>query len=521
MPKSAPSTESVALELIKVGKSFGPTNVLRDVSFTVTRGSIHGLCGENGAGKSTLVKILDGQYRSGTYDGEVLVGGEHSELSSSKDALSHGIAVVPQETSVLDNMTVAENITLGSLPAGRIVRSRILNSDVRQFLNSINMDLDPAQTVGDLRMSSKQLLMIARALYRRPSVLLLDEPTTALTDAEMGNLHLLIRELSAAGTTVIIVSHKLEEILELCDRVSVLRDGSLVDLIEKAELTQSRLVKSMTGRSIEELYPPHRSEVQERVVLDAEGIVVSHPTIRGRNIVDNVSLQLRAGEVLGIGGPLGSGRSELLMALCGGLPRQGTIRLAGSALSGSRPDIAVARGIGFVSEDRKSSGLLFNMRIDDNVTLSAVRRFLTGPFVSRARQRAATQSRISQFVIAGATPASWPGELSGGNQQKILLARAILPSPKVILLDEPTKGVDVGAKADIYQTIHELAESGVGVVIVSSELPELLGNCHRILMMQRGRIVSDHDSATTTREQLLEATMIGSWSADRIEEATS
>jgi ABC-type sugar transport system ATPase subunit len=521
MPKTAPSLETIALELIKVGKSFGPTNVLRDVSFTVSRGSIHGLCGENGAGKSTLVKILDGQYPSGTYDGEVLVGGEHSELSSSRDALAHGIAVVPQETSVLDNMTVAENIVLGSLPAGRVVRSRKLHNEVAQFLDSINIDLDPALLVGDLRMSSKQLLMIARALYRRPSVLLLDEPTTALTDSEMDNLHALMKELSVGGTTVIIVSHKLEEILELCDRVSVLRDGSLVDLIEKPELTQSRLVKSMTGRSIDELYPRERSKVQDHVVLDAAGIVVPHPTIRGRNVVDDVSLQLRAGEVLGIGGPLGSGRSELLMALCGGLPRQGTVRLGGSALPGSRPDVAVARGMGFVSEDRKSSGLLFNLRIDDNVTLSAIRRFLTGPFVSRLRQRNATQERISQFAIAGARPTSWPGELSGGNQQKVLLARAILPSPDLILLDEPTKGVDVGAKADIYQTINELATSGVGVVIVSSELPELLGNCHRILMMQRGRIVSDHDSATTTREQLLEATMIGSWTADRPEEETS
>lgn len=505
--------EVAALELRSVSKTFGRAVALTDVSFTVRKGSIHGLCGENGAGKSTLVKILNGQYPAGTYEGEVLVDGSLVALTSSSDALAKGIGVVPQETSVIGTMTVAENIALRGLPRWRAVRKRKLNQDVGVFLASIGIDLAPAQLVDELSTSSKQLLMIARALYDQPSVLLLDEPTTALTDSEMGNLHRVIRELSARGITIVLITHKLEEIFELCDRVSVLRDGALVDIIPAEELSSERLVGSMTGRDIADLYPRNHAPHGEEIRLSVENITVPHSTIPGRNVVDGVSFELRRGEVIGIGGPLGSGRSELLLAIYGATRRRGRVTLNGQELASNKPAMAVDRGLAIVPEDRKTEGLLFNMRIDDNMTLSALRAVSTGAFVSRRRQGKTTKQFIDEFGIAGARAAAGPGSLSGGNQQKLLLSRAIVPAPTVVLLDEPTKGVDVGAKADIYRSIARLASEGVSVVIVSSELPELLGNCDRILMMQKGRIVSEYHAEHTTREQLLEASMTGSVAA--------
>lgn len=496
-----------ALQLRDLGKTFGAIRVLGDVTFNVMKGSIHGLVGENGAGKSTLVKILDGQYPAGTYDGAIWVNGEIVEMSSSRDASSRGIAVVPQETSVLENMTVAENIVVGSLPPWRLVRKKALFSQIGAFLASVNIDLEPQMVVEHLSMSSKQLLMIARSLYQKPTVLLLDEPTTALTETEMNNLHSLVRALASDGVTIIIVSHKLEEIVSLCDTVSVLRDGKLVDVVPASELEPTRLVKSMTGRSIDDLYPRDKALPSQRVVLVARDIQVQHPSVPGRKVVDGLSFELRAGEVLGVGGPLGAGRSELLLALMGVLARQGDVELDGVALPALKPGLAVRRGMGLLSEDRKATGLLFNMENGDNVTISAIKKFTNRGTVSRNRQRDAAQTFIQKFSIAGASPVSRPGELSGGNQQKLLLARAILPSPLVLLLDEPTKGVDIGAKADIYRTIHNLSAEGVGIIIVSSEVPELLGNCHRVIIMNQGRAVAEHESSATTHQQLLEAIM--------------
>lgn len=502
--------DGYALELRGVGKRFGRSIALDNVTLGVRAGTVFGLCGENGAGKSTLVKILDGQYPGGTFTGELLVGGEPVSLGSSADALARGIAVVPQETHVVGTMTVAQNIVIGAVPRFRPVLPRRVNAEIGEFLDSIGIDLDPRQPADELSMSSKQLLMIARALYRRPTVLLLDEPTTALTESEIANLHRLVRELAARGVTIVMISHKLEEIFELCDDVGVLRDGELVGVFDARSLTQDALVRAMTGKDIADLYPSRAGTPADAVALTVTDLVVAHPARRHRRVVDGVGFVVRSGEILGIGGALGSGRSETLLAIAGGIHRSGEVIADGVVIPAGDPPAALRAGITMLTEDRKSLGLLFNLTVGDNMTLAAMRLVSRWGLTRRVLQDRIAAEQVARFSIAGATSATPPAALSGGNQQKVLLSRAIVPNPRIVLLDEPTKGVDVGAKADIYRAIADLADSGVAVVLVSSELPELLGNCDRILLMRNGRVEAEFRAGDVTREQLLAASMTGS-----------
>lgn len=500
---------AAVLELVHVTKTFGHFSALSDVNLSVASGTVHGLCGENGAGKSTLIKILDGQYPTSTISGELKVDGVTVELTSPDDARRSGIAVVPQETSVIDTMTVAENIVLGRWPGGRVIRQGRVITEVSAFLGEVGIRLDARQLAGELSASRKQLLMIARALYARPRVLLLDEPTTALTHEEVENLYRIVTDLRTHGVTVLLISHKLEEITHLCDTVSVLRDSELVDTIPRSELTRDRLVRSMTGKDLTFLYPEHRRSPGEPL-LTVTGVTVPDPRVHGRHAVVDVSITVRAGEVVGIGGPLGAGRSELLLSLVGALPRSGTVTVGGKVVPPHKPGHAGRLGLAFVPEERKTEGLLFNLDIAANTTVSALGRILRLGFLSRAKERSAAEAAIDRFHIVGATVKGALSTLSGGNQQKVLLSRALFTHPKVVLLDEPTKGVDIAAKAEIYRLIDSLASEGLSVLMVSSELPELLGNCDRIYMMNGGRMVREFDSRQTTREQLLEAAMSGS-----------
>jgi ABC-type sugar transport system ATPase subunit len=498
------------LELVHVTKTFGHFKALDAVCMAVHPGTVHGLVGENGAGKSTLIKILNGQYPTSSFSGDLLLDGDAFSLSSPEDARRKGIAAVPQETSVIDTMTVAENLVLGRWPGGRLIRQSSILREARSFLDDVGIHLRSSSLAGELSASSKQLLMIARALYAQPRMLLLDEPTTALTHAEVDNLYSIVNDLRGRGVTVLLISHKLEEIFHLCDTVSVLRDGELVDSIAREDLSRERLVKSMTGKDLAHLFPERQRTAPGGVVLRAANLRTPDPRVPGRLAVNDVSLEVRAGEVVGIGGPLGSGRSELLLALMGGLPRHGTVELGDRQLPAANPAAAAKAGLVLVPEERKTEGLLFNLDIAANVSLSALGRVLTGGILVRKREASEARHAIERFRIAGATPRGPLTSLSGGNQQKVLLSRAIFTQPRVILLDEPTKGVDIAAKSEIYELIGRLAEEGLAVIMVSSELPELLGNCDRILMMSGGRIAREFDATHTTREQLLEAAMSGS-----------
>jgi ABC-type sugar transport system ATPase subunit len=504
-----------ALELEDITKRFGGVTALEHVTLRVRRGEVHGLVGENGAGKSTLLKILDGQHPTGSYEGSVRVAGRDVALHAPQDARELGIAIVPQETSVIDTLSVGENICFGADGRRFLANVRDVQKHAARFLAERRLPLDARTTVSRLSSSHKQLVMIARALYRDPEVLILDEPTSALTREETTRLFDIVKHLREDGLTSIFVSHRLDEITELCDRLTVLRDGKVVDEVARADFDPERIVRSMIGRRLTDLYPERETPAAAAAegaappvpVLRVEGLGVAPPERPGDRVVRDVGFAVGAGEIVGIGGLVGSGRSEVLGAIYGRLPiAEGRVLLDGREIRPRSPREALKLGIGLVTEDRKRDGLLFNLGVRENVTLSYLRtlgRLLIDP---RAEHRAAERA-VEQFSIATASVDAPVGTLSGGNQQKVMLARALGREPRVLLLDEPTVGVDIGAKAEIYRLIRGLADAGVAMVVVSSESAELLGICDRFIVLRDGVVRDRFDVADASEERLMTAAM--------------
>jgi len=507
---ASPSPGPYLLEMLSITKSFGSVTALCGASLRVRRGEIHGLIGENGAGKSTLMKILHGAYPVGSYEGQVRIAGSELELHSPHDALRQGVGVVPQEISVIDGLTVGENVFLGRLGNRRMVRLAEVEAEAATFLGECGIPLDARDPVSDLTAGEKQLVMIARALQARPSILLLDEPTSPLTHVEVDILFGLLRHLRDGGLTTIFISHKLSEVFAICDRVSVMRDGEVVDDFTPDDFDANRVAAAMIGRRLNEFFPA-RSVSRDRAaeVLRVDDLVAPHAKIPGKNVLDGVSFGVQEGEIVGIAGLLGSGRSELVNAIYGRFPRSaGTITVEGSAIDVRAPADAINAGIGLVVEDRKQEGLLFNVGIRENVTLNCLRRLSRLLFVRRAAERRMARQAMDEFGILAPSAATRISHLSGGNQQKVLVARTLLPHPRILLLDEPTKGIDVGAKAEIYRLIRDLADDGVGVVVISSEFSELLGLCDRILVLSGGRITKDLAVSGLTEQTLMAQAMV-------------
>jgi ribose transport system ATP-binding protein len=499
-----------------VGKSFDRTVALRSINWRVEGGEIHGLVGENGAGKSTLLKILIGQYPHGTFEGAVLVNGREVRLRRPADAAAYGIGVVPQETSVIDSLTVAENVMLPQLSALSSYRRRTALAAVHAFLERVRIPLEASVQADQLSTSEKQLLMIARALYVEPRVLLLDEPSTALTDTEVDNLYRIVRGVKEQGGSVVLVSHRLDEIIHLCDTVSVLRDGELVDRIHRTELTAERVITSMIGQDLGDVFPTRVDEPRDECALRVEGIRVRHPHFDDRWVVDDVSFSVRRGEIVGLAGHLGSGRTELLRAILGDIPSEGSVAVEGVDLHPRNPTTALAFGLQMTPEDRQKDGLFFNLDIVENLTMGVVGAFAKRGTIDVTRRRALTERLMRRVSITAPSMFSSPHELSGGNQQKVVLARSLARTPRVLMLDEPTKGIDIGAKSQVYELIAGLADQGLGVLLVSSELEELLGLCQRILVLRDGRIERIiSDVAQVSRAELSTITM----RADSIETA--
>ncbi|MFG1967499.1 sugar ABC transporter ATP-binding protein [Nonomuraea sp. NPDC049028] len=512
-PEPAQPTAPV-LEARHVSKSFGEIVVLHDVSLSLDSGRVLGLVGQNGAGKSTLMKILNGQYPYGSYQGSVVIAGQEVRLRSPRDATRAGIGIVPQETSVIDTLSVGENIHLGQYGARRLLTVAQLQRRAQVFLDGIQLPLDARLPVASLTTSEKQLVMIARTVYARPRVLILDEPTTALTDTEAGRLFDVVRSLSGQGVSSILISHRLNEVFDLADDIAVLRDGRLVDELPRSSFDRGRIVTAIAGRRLDEPFPSRPTHVPTAAGLAVRDLTVPDPRRPDRLAVNSVSFSAAAGEIIGIGGPMGSGRSELLEAIYGLLPaRSGHIDVHGRAFTPQNPKASISHGIAFVPEDRKSDGLFLNGSVEDNLTL-AILRTLSSRLLLRPAARHDTAARlIDQFKVKtdqGTAPIT---SLSGGNQQKVLIARALAARPSVLLLDEPSKGVDVGARAEIYRLIRQAASDGVAIVVVSSEVPELLGLCDRVIVLSKGSVVSELDARTTTPEDLTLAAMSGTLNA--------
>ncbi len=481
-------------------KDFGGLTVLHPTTLEFRPGEVHALMGENGAGKSTLMKVLAGLYRPD--GGHVEWRGTRAEFASPHAALEAGIAMIHQELMPIPDLTVAENITLGREPVGSLGRIDRTAQTLRakQLLRELEVDLDPELPMRRLTVAQTQVVEIAKALGREADVVLMDEPTAALSDQEVAALFRAIARLKSRGVAVVYTTHKMDEVFRLADRISVLRDGRLVSTEVASELSPAKLIAMMVGRELADIFPA-RSTPTDETLLEVSGLT-REPSYR------DVSFTLRRGEVVALAGLMGAGRTEVASALYGLQPASaGSIRFKGRDLLVKSPSDALAAGIGMVTEDRKGQGIIPALGVGENITLSSLRRFARGPLIDRSADRSAAREQIGAFAVKASSPAQPIAQLSGGNQQKALLARSLLDDPDLIILDEPTRGIDIGAKAEIYALIQKLARQGKGVLLISSELPEVLALAHRIVVLRQGSVAATLDAALTDQETVLRHAM--------------
>jgi len=488
--------EEMLLEARGISKYFPGVQALDGVDFQLNRGTIHALCGENGAGKSTLMNILIGFYRKDS--GEILVRGKPVELSSPRQALHLGISIIEQELNFVPAMTVAENMFLGREPsrAMTFIDYRELNRLSGEYLSRLGVDIDPKTMMSRLSLAQVQLVEIAKALSRESAVLFMDEPTSALGEREVEQLFTVLRTLRREGTGIVYVSHKLDEIFSISDEVTVLRDGKQVGSKLTSELGRAELVKMMVGRTLEEKF------IKDNTPGEEEMLTVQSYSKKAQ--FSDISLSVRRGEVLGIYGLVGAGRSEFLDALFGVTAADGgSVLVEGREVSINSPADAKRVGIAYVTEDRKSSGLVLTSSVKENITITALREISRGLFLSPRMEREVVQNLCDRLRIKTPSIRQTVKNLSGGNQQKVVLAKWLVSRPRILVLDEPTRGIDVGAKQEIYRLISDFAKEGLGIIVVSSEMPEILGICDRIVVFRRGRISGQLSAGEATQEQLM------------------
>jgi D-xylose transport system ATP-binding protein len=495
------------LEMRNIVKEFPGVKALDGVSLDLSAGEVHSLVGENGAGKSTLMKVLSGVYSFGNYSGEILIDGKPQQFKTVRDAENAGIAIIFQELSLVKELTVGENIFLGKEPARfGVINSAELYLRTEKLLRDLHLPLNPRTRVGNLGIGQQQLVEIAKALSKEARILVLDEPTAALTESEVEILFGILRKLSARGVGMIYISHKLDEVFALSDRITILRDGKTVGTDDAKNLTKEKVIALMVGREVENIFPPATHEFGE-VAFEAKNFTARDSEHAGQNAVENVNFQVRRGEVLGIAGLMGAGRSELLMSLFGAHAGRvsGEIFVEGKSVAINSPHDAIAHGIGFVTEDRKRFGLILDQTILSNMTLAGLKE-ISGTFIThREREKRAAEQARADLRVKAQSVETIAGTLSGGNQQKVVLAKWLLTKPKVLFLDEPTRGIDVGAKQEIYAEINKLAQEGLAIVLVSSELPEVLGLADRVIVLHEGRVTGEFSRADATPEKVMAA----------------
>ncbi|HEY0080279.1 MAG TPA: xylose ABC transporter ATP-binding protein [Pyrinomonadaceae bacterium] len=493
------------LEMRAITKTFPGVRALDGVTFDLHAGEFHALVGENGAGKSTLMKVLGGVYPHPQYGGQIFIQGEERRFGGVRDAEQAGIAVIFQELSLIKEMTIGENIFLGREPRRfGVIRWEELYSRAAQLLEELHLPLDPRTPVGNLGIGQQQLVEIAKALSQQARILVLDEPTAALTESEVETLFRILNRLRERGVGMIYISHKLHEVFRMSDRITVLRDGRTVGTDRTSDLDEPRIIARMVGREVGDIFP-EADHPRGETIFEARNMTVEDPNVPGKLLVKGVSFAVRRGEVLGIAGLMGAGRSELLMAIFGAHTGRvrGEILVEGRPVRIARPSDAIAQGIGFVTEDRKRFGLVLDQTILNNMTLASLSR-LSGRFVTDTDAEAAAGERAMGDLRVKATSVfTVAGTLSGGNQQKVVLAKWLLTNPRVLFLDEPTRGIDVGAKQEIYAQINRLAQTGLAIVLVSSELPEVLGLSDRVLVLHEGRVTGEFKRAEATPEAVM------------------
>lgn len=483
------------LRMEHITKAFPGVIALDNISLTVKRGSIHALVGENGAGKSTLVKILSGAYSLSC--GRVFIEDEEITGITPAKMIEKGVAVIYQELMLLNHRTVAENIYLGNYPKKNgFIDYGTMDKNAEEIISSLKMDLDPKAVIRDLSVAKRQMVEIAKAMSRNAKIIVLDEPTAVLGESELKGLFDIVKRLSAQGITFIYISHRLKEIFELCTTLSIMKDGKMVESGKVEDYDTDKLIRLMVGRDMANIYPQKASSPGEEI-LSVEGLS------RG-TVLKNVSFNLRKGEILGIAGLAGAGRTEVLRAIIGAdKVEEGVIRLEGKKQCFRSPKDGIKAEMGIVPEERKTQGLLLKQNIIYNVGIAGLKKFKKYGLLNKRLEEKAARSYIKLFHIRPSMPKAITKNMSGGNQQKVVLAKCLHTDCKILLVDEPTRGIDIGAKQEIYQILNELVEEGMSIIMVSSELPELIGMCNRILVMCEGRITGTIKAEEASEELLL------------------
>lgn len=494
------------LEMKNITKEFPGVKALDNVTFKVKKGEIHALCGENGAGKSTLMKVLSGVYPAGTYTGEIILKGNTQSYSGIKDSEKAGIAIIYQELALVKQMSVCENIFLGN---EKVKKSGLIDWDksyveTQKVLQEVRLDINPNTKVVNLGIGQQQLVEIAKAIAKKAEVLILDEPSAALTESETENLLQILKELKAKGVTCIYISHKLNEVFEIADNITILRDGRTICTESASDMSENKVISKMVGRELTQRFP-RREHTPGDVVLEVKNWNVKNPDLPELKVIHNANFSVRKGEILGIAGLMGAGRTELVMSIFGayGANISGEMYLEGRRVTIKNPKQAIAAGISYVSEDRKRYGLVLGMDIKNNVTLSSLEAIAKLSIINGNEAIKATNQYVKDLRVKTPSIEQKVTNLSGGNQQKVVLAKWLMTKPKILIMDEPTRGIDVGAKFEIYNIMNKLIDEGVCIVMISSELPEILGMSDRILVMHEGRLTKEFSWEEATQENIL------------------
>lgn len=496
---------NVILEMKNITKRFPGVLALDQVNLCAYKGEIHALCGENGAGKSTLMKILSGSYEASSYEGEIFVNGQKCHFLKPMDSEKMGIGMIYQEISMHLDMSIAENLFLGRWSKrGRLVDWKKMKADAKYYLDMVGLDIDPDMILRQLGASQQQLVSIARALSKDPQILVLDEPTSPLTGKEADRLFEILHSLKEKGIACILITHKMDEVFTHADRVTVIRDGKTISSHPLTETSSQQIIKDMVGREITNFYPKEKVELGD-AVLEVRDFSVRHPSIPDRRIIDNVSFTLHRGEILGLAGLVGAGRSELVNAVFGKDRKlHGTVLLDGREIEIRSPKDAIAGGIALVTEDRKADGMVANMTIAENITLPNLEAISSHGIMKLRKENSFSEKYFKDLMIKAPSMEVLLQQLSGGNQQKVVLAKWMARDLKVLILDEPTRGIDVATKYEIYKIMVSLAKKGVGIIMISSELPELMSMADRIMVISNKKITGTLDSEDFSQEKIME-----------------
>jgi putative multiple sugar transport system ATP-binding protein len=503
---------SVILEMRNITKTFFGVKALDDVSFKVTEGEIHALVGENGAGKSTLMNVLSGVYPHGTYDGSILFQGKECKFRDIRDSEDRGIVIIHQELALIPYLSIAENIFLGNERAtAKVINWNKTVHLARELLERVGLDEDPNTPIQNIGVGKQQLVEIAKALSKKVKLLILDEPTAALNDEESNKLLDLLLGLKAHGVTCIMISHKLNEIERVADAITVIRDGRVIENLQKGkdEMNEDHIIKSMVGRELSSRYPARTPNIGD-IAFEVRDWSVRHPENEEREIIKHVSMNVRRGEVVGLAGLMGAGRTELAMSLFGrsyGKRHTGKIFKDGKEIHLHDVSDAIREGLAYVTEDRKNYGLVLINDIKTNITLASLDRVSTNGVINESRENLAADDYKKQLQIRCAGINQRVESLSGGNQQKVVLSKWIMSQPDVLILDEPTRGIDVGAKYEIYTIINKLVSEGKSIIMISSEMPELLEMCDRIYVVTDGEISGELDKKNASQESIMKCIM--------------